>query len=157
VPGSRVVVVGCGLGDDAEYLASRGAAVTAFDISARAIAWCQERFPNSPVRYVNADLLQLPADLMEAFDLVVECYTVQALPPSLQQAAIAAVATLVAPGGELIIACRGRDATDPPGILPYPLTRRDLDAVPWQQLHWEDFDDPYQPGTRRFRAHWKRV
>ena len=38
-PGERVVVVGCGLGDDAEYLAGLGAVVTAFDISETAIDW----------------------------------------------------------------------------------------------------------------------
>ena len=40
--GGRALVVGRGLGDDAEELARRGFAVTAFDISARAVAWCRE-------------------------------------------------------------------------------------------------------------------
>ena len=31
--GKRALVVGCGLGDDAEYLAEQGFSVTAFDIS----------------------------------------------------------------------------------------------------------------------------
>lgn len=40
---ARAVVIGCGLGDDAEYLASMGYEVTAFDISPTAIAMCHTR------------------------------------------------------------------------------------------------------------------
>ena len=46
------LVVGCGLGDDAEALAKYGYLVTAFDISHTAIAWCKKRFPNSKVNYL---------------------------------------------------------------------------------------------------------
>src|SRR5437870_3924377 len=38
----RALVIGCGLGDDAELLASRGWSVVAFDISAEAIRWARE-------------------------------------------------------------------------------------------------------------------
>src|SRR5262245_20987495 len=60
-PGSLVgvktaAVVGCGLGHDAELLASRGVRVTAFDLSASAIAWARRLHPASPVRYEIADL-----------------------------------------------------------------------------------------------------
>ena len=43
------LVVGCGLGDDAEFLAQEGFRVTAFDVSPTAIDWCQKRFPGSSV------------------------------------------------------------------------------------------------------------
>lgn len=43
--GCEALVVGCGLGDDAEELARRGYAVTAFDVSPTAITRCRERFP----------------------------------------------------------------------------------------------------------------
>ena len=52
--GKRALVVGCGLGDDAEELSRRGFSVTAFDISPTAIAWCMRRFPLSKVRYETA-------------------------------------------------------------------------------------------------------
>src|SRR5688572_27058907 len=48
-PRRRALVVGCGLGDDAELLASLGWSVVAFDISAEAIRWARQRFPQSPV------------------------------------------------------------------------------------------------------------
>ena len=47
--GRTALVVGCGLGDDAEKLASLGFSVVAFDVSATAIAWCRRRFPHSAV------------------------------------------------------------------------------------------------------------
>ena len=45
VQGSALVV-GCGLGDDAEWLSSVGFDVTAFDISRSSIEWCREGFQN---------------------------------------------------------------------------------------------------------------
>src|SRR4051812_4418895 len=47
----RALVIGCGLGDDAEFLASLGWSVVAFDISAEAIRWARQRFPQSQVEY----------------------------------------------------------------------------------------------------------
>jgi SAM-dependent methyltransferase len=151
-PGQSVLVVGCGLGDDAEYLAARGAAVTAFDLSPTAIAWCRERFPDSPVNYQTANLLEFSG----RFDLVVEIYTLQAMPLDLRPQAIHAAGLLA---NELLIICRGRDESDPPGQLPWPLTKSDLDRLTHAGLtnvSFEDFDDPFEPGKRRFRAHWRR-
>ncbi|HEU0122818.1 MAG TPA: class I SAM-dependent methyltransferase [Bryobacteraceae bacterium] len=146
--GCKTLVVGCGLGDDAEYLAARGAEVTAFDLSPTAIEWCRRRFPASPVRYETANLLEYKGN----FDLVVEIYTLQAMPLELRPRAIAAVGSL---GRELLIICRGREESDPPGQLPFPLTKSDLAAIPLPLVRLEDFDDPFDPGKRRFRAHWR--
>jgi 2-polyprenyl-3-methyl-5-hydroxy-6-metoxy-1,4-benzoquinol methylase len=57
----RALKVGAGLGDDAEELARRGLAVTAFDIAPTAVAWAKRRFPDSQVDYVVADVLAPPA------------------------------------------------------------------------------------------------
>ena len=48
--GEAALVVGCGLGDDAEALAGMGFSVSAFDVAGTAIARCRARFPDSPVR-----------------------------------------------------------------------------------------------------------
>ena len=78
--GRRALVIGTALGDDAEMLAARGFAVTAFDVAPTAIERARRRFPSSSVEYVVADLLDLPAEWHGAFDLVAEAITVQALP-----------------------------------------------------------------------------
>lgn len=78
--GKSALVIGCGLGDDAELLASLGYQVTAFDISATAIAWCEKRFPESSVNYLVADLFNLDPNWQHKFDFVFECRNIQALP-----------------------------------------------------------------------------
>jgi SAM-dependent methyltransferase len=123
----RAVVVGCGLGADAELLASVGFATTAFDISPAAVGIASGRRPDSAVDYRVSDLLDLPDSLVGAFDLVVDSYTVQALPLSLRSAATAAVRSLVAPGGTLLVIMVARDdAEDPPAGPPWPLNRAEI-------------------------------
>src|SRR5215468_11492444 len=73
VPGrGRALVIGCGLGDDAEHVASLGFATVAFDVSPTAVDAARRRFPCSTVEYVHADLLSPPQSWVGAFDLVVE-------------------------------------------------------------------------------------
>lgn len=159
-PALRVLDVGCGLGDTAEELARRGCVVTAFDLSPTAIDWCKRRFPASTVNYQTADLLALSPSWSGIFDLVVEVYTLQVLQPELRRRAQAALAQCVAPGGRLLIICRGREESDPPGSMPWPLTRTELDAFAALNLRptsWEEFVDDETPPVRRFRAVFSRV
>lgn len=101
-PGGRAVVVGCGLGGDALAVHEAGHEVTAFDVAPTAVAWARERLPDE-VEVRTADLLDLPADLVGAFDLVVEVRTVQSLPGVVRDAAMHAVASLAAPGGVVVV------------------------------------------------------
>jgi 2-polyprenyl-3-methyl-5-hydroxy-6-metoxy-1,4-benzoquinol methylase len=57
--GLRALVVGCGLGDDAEHVASLGYDTVAFDVSESAVRGARARFPDSNVDYLTADLLEL--------------------------------------------------------------------------------------------------
>ena len=100
--GRSAVVVGCGLGADAEYVASRGFVTTAFDIAPAAIEEVRRRRPESTVDYRVEDLLALSPDLGGRFDLVVEIFTLQALPDPPRAEAASAVVSLVAPGGRLV-------------------------------------------------------
>ena len=70
----KALVVGCGLGDDAEWLEKYGFKITAFDVSKSSIDWCRERFPNSSVNYCVEDLLSPPEDWVNSFDLIVEIH-----------------------------------------------------------------------------------
>jgi len=153
------LVVGCGLGDDAETVAASGGRVTAFDLSPTAIAWCRRRFPTSSVRYVSADLLALPAEWHRAFDFVLEINTLQALPSELRPRAVASVADLVAPGGTLLVICRAREANAPAAGPPWPLAAAELDAFDRAGLTRVSFDDrldPGDPSVRRFVVEFSR-
>ncbi len=155
------VVVGCGLGDDAEYLAKLGFQVTAFDISPTAIAWCQQRFPDSPVNYRVVDLFSAPSDWYQHFDLAIEIYTIQALPAQIRPDAIAKIGSFVAVGGTLVVVCRGRNPEDPCDNLPFPLTQQELtafEATGLRQVKFEDFVDSITQSipARRFRIAYQR-
>ena len=76
----RALVVGTGLGYDAAFLAGLGWGTIAFDISATAITAARRRFPQVPVDFRVADLLNPPPEWTGQFDLVLESYTTQALP-----------------------------------------------------------------------------
>ncbi|MEP6560992.1 MAG: alpha/beta fold hydrolase, partial [Nakamurella sp.] len=60
--GRTAVVVGCGLGADAEYLAQFGFRTAAFDVSENAVELAKSRHPASTVGYSTADLFDLPGE-----------------------------------------------------------------------------------------------
>ncbi len=158
-PGMRVLVVGCGLGDDAEALAALGASVTAFDISPACVRWVKGRFADSPVTYVVADLLEPPQAWEGGFDLIVEIYTLQAMPGELRKVAFARLPGLLAPEGRLLVICRGREEGDPVDGPPWPLTVGQLGALSEAGLvleHFDDFQDGQDATIRRFLAVYRR-
>lgn len=126
--GRRAIVVGTGFGDDAAELARRGARVVAFDCAPSALERAAQRFGDLGIEWLAADLLHLPDRLRLGFDLVVEINTLQVLPPDLRPAAAAAIAGLVAPGGELFVQARLRLPLEPEGTMPWPLLEQELDA-----------------------------
>ena len=122
--GRTAVVVGCGLGADAAYLASLGFTVTAFDVAPTAVEVARERFAGSGVDFRVADLLALPPEWERAFDLVVEIFTLQALPDPPRSAAARAVTGLVADGGTLLAIAFRHDGSSPEASgPPFPLER----------------------------------
>jgi SAM-dependent methyltransferase len=159
--GKRALVIGSGLGDDSEKLAAWGFRTTAFDISPTAIAATRKRYPNSAVEYVVADLFDPPAAWRRAFDFVLEVYTVQAFTGELRARAVAKIAELVAPHGQLLVIARGREEGEPEGQgPPWPLTRDEIDGFLRAGLaeeSFEDYADPEPPWVRRFRALYRRA
>jgi 2-polyprenyl-3-methyl-5-hydroxy-6-metoxy-1,4-benzoquinol methylase len=158
-PNKRTLVVGCGLGDDAEALSARGFRVTAFDLSPTAIAWCRRRFPTSSVDYQPANVLQAPSEWNRHFEFIVEISTLQVLPPLLRATAIDSIASMLAPEGDLLVICRGREPEDDQGAIPWPLTKHDLARFRERGLtetSFEDFvDTEDDPPARRFRVHYQ--
>jgi SAM-dependent methyltransferase len=128
--GRRGVVVGCGLGADAAYLAELGFETTGFDISPHAIGVARERFADRGVDFRVADLLGLPTEWLGAFDLVVEIFTVQAVPDPPRTEMIEAIRGLVAPGGTLLaIQFRHDGSTALDDGPPFPLTVATMDSL----------------------------
>lgn len=154
------LVVGCGLGDDAEWLAARGFRVTAFDLSETAITWAKRRYPTSHVSYEVADLLACPEEWAGEFDFVFEAYTVQSLPEGeLRVKAIAAVAAPVAENGTLLVIARGRDEGKVVAGPPWPLSPREATSFgdhDLEEILFEDFMDDESPPQRRFRIEFRR-
>jgi hypothetical protein len=156
--GDRALVIGSGLGADAEYVAGLGFRTTAFDIAETAIATSRRRFPDSGVAYVVADLLDMPAEWREAFDLVVESITVQSLPPRLHREAIDHVTGTVAPGGTLIVISAARAENEPVDGPPWPLKPSEI-ALFGERLRtvgFEDLRDAQDPFYRRWRVELRR-
>lgn len=154
--GAAAAVVGCGLGDDAEELSRRGYDVVAFDVSPSAIEWAKERFPETSVQYRVANLFELPASMEAGFDFVFEAYTIQALPAPVRDVAIAAVASLVAPGGELLAVMRGGEPEDQTEGPPWPVTKAELAGYEHAGLLVDTFNDFMDETIRRWRVHYRR-
>ncbi len=158
--GRRALVVGCGTGEDAEFLAGLGYAVTGFDIAPTGIAAARRRHPGSAVDYQVADLTALPAPWSGAFDLVVEIYTVQPLYGAVRAKALAALHEPVAPGGTLLVISWATQEDDPvrdPAQMPWPLTRAELDIArgPLRERSVEHFMGN-SPPLPRWRAEFGR-
>lgn len=159
--GRTALVVGSGLGLDAEYVASLGFATTAFDFSATAVARARERFASSEVRYLVGDLLDPPDEWRGAYDFVFESLTVQSLPPAHHDAAIVNVASFVAEGGTLLVVAGARlDSDAPLEGPPWPLTRAELDRFGAElQLHEviEVEASSREPWRRTWRSELRRA
>lgn len=146
--GRKALVVGCGLGDDAEELSRRGFKVTAFDISLSAVNWCKKRFPETAVDYQNHDLFKTPRSFRSGFDFVFESLTLQSLPATLRIKALETVSSFVSPGGRLLVITFGRDPSEDPGDIPWPLTHAELDrflACGLTEVSFEELPVPDRP------------
>ena len=153
--GRRALVVGCGLGDDAEELVRRNFAVTAFDVSRSAIALATRRFPETSVKYSVGDLFAPPREWEAAFAFVFEAYTLQVIPTSMRAQAIQQLASFVAPEGQLLLIARARDESDSLTEIPWPVSRAELSILlnsGLDEVDFEDYVDCETPPVRRFRA-----
>ncbi len=153
----RALVVGCGLGEDAAYLARTGWEVTAFDLSSTAVEWASKIHQEPNIEWKAEDLLNLPEGWKGAWDLVLEVHILQAIPPEIRQVAATRLAPLVAPNGNLV--CIGRinltgEELDGP---PWPLERQFIEEI-GSQLNQTEFliqnlpND--EPEVNRYLAVW---
>ena len=155
--GLRVLDVGCGLGDNAECFAAVGADVTAFDFVGGAVAWAKRRFPATKISYCQGDLFALPETWRQGFDLVHECcYTLQALFPVLLPQALAALGSLLVPGGRLLIIARARDEACETKSPPWPLPPSVFEEAKRQGLEPVSVEDIHAAAGVKTR-HWRAL
>ena len=161
----KALVVGCGIGDDAEWLEEIGFDVTAFDISKSSIDWCQERFPDSTVNYCVADLLSPPENWENKFDLIVEIHILQVIPENMRDDAAKNLALLLNNNGHVL--CIGRlyesNIVEQP-VPPWPLGRvwleskfQSLSLVNFTRFMTENNSIGDFPSVPRFIASWKKI
>jgi SAM-dependent methyltransferase len=155
----RALVVGCGLGDDAEALSYMGYRVIAFDISAAAISMCQKRYPASRVDYHISDLFSPPSGWSSSFDVVYECNTIQILTGSNRAKAVISISDMVALGGYVIVSCRSREEEMESDAFPVPVDRYEIDGFVRAGLVEVDFiayEDNQAPSVPHFFAVYQR-
>ncbi|MBV9216376.1 MAG: class I SAM-dependent methyltransferase [Acidobacteria bacterium] len=156
--GRDALVVGCGLGDDARFLHDLGFNVTAFDISAAAIDWAKKLHEDTSIEFVAADLFDPPEAWLQAFDFVLEIYTIQPLPLEMRSRVIDSIASFVKPSGELLVVCRGREDDERPDQLPWPLSRRELSRFGENGLEQGEFEEIWdeEDEQKRFIIRYRR-
>ena len=154
------LVIGCGLGDDAEALAKVGYQVTAFDISPTAIAWCQQRFPDSRVSYLVGDLLAANKSWQAKFDLVYECRNIQALPISVRLPVIEAISSFVAKSGILILITRYRETQEVSINPPWALSEQELLKFKYwgiEEISRDEFVEGEQEKIKQLRIELQKL
>jgi len=157
--GRKAIVIGCGLGDDAEALNEAGYKVTAFDISPEAIRLCKNRYPDTKVNYLVADLFDYPAQWAENFELVYECNTIQVLPGKYRIQARNAMFSLLALRGYVLVSCRSRLEGEQENDIPLPLDKEELDGFVrcgLSEVSFEAYDDNQQPAVPHFFASYQK-
>ena len=91
---------------------------------------------------------------------MLESYTLQVLTEDLRKPAIQSISSFTAPGGTLLVIARGREITDPPGEMPWPLIRDELKGFEDQglkEVSFERYFDREDPPVLRFRAEYTRL
>ncbi len=157
---SKAIVIGCGVGDDAEALSDFGYEVTGFDISPTAIELCKNRYPNSKVTYLVEDLFNYPRSWIQNFDVIYECNTIQVLPGKYRIKARKAISNLIAPLGHLLVSCRSRKKGEQEDDIPLPLDKDEIDKFvitdKLKEIDFLAYKDSQTPQVPHFFAVYKK-
>ena len=156
----KAIVIGCGVGDDAQALSEFGYKVIAFDISPNAIKLCKDRYPDTKVKYVVADLFDYSKQWIENFDLVYECNTIQVLPGKYRIQARKAISKLITKDGYALVSCRSRKKGKQENDIPLPLDLEEINKFveddKLKEISFLAYDDNQIPKVAHFFACYKK-
>lgn len=102
LPRSKVLVLGCGSGNDAALFAENGHVVTAVDISREALDRAQKKYGHLNIHWVQSDLFALGNEHTHQYDIIFEhtCYC--AMNPGDRNRLVKTWLRLLSPGGHLM-------------------------------------------------------
>lgn len=124
----RVLDIGCGTGDNALFLASRGLEVLGVDAVPLAIERALAKAGDGTrVRFRAADALALEALGEAPFDAALDCGLFHVFSDTDRPRYVAGLHALLRPGGHLCLLCFSDAETRPDG--PRRVTRAELDAA----------------------------
>ena len=103
LPRAKILVLGCGSGNDATHLAQSGHIVTAVDISPEAITKAREKYGNvNDLNFIKADIFALPENLVGQFDIIFEHTCFCAVNPTRRNELIKTWKKVLRPGGKIL-------------------------------------------------------
>ena len=126
---AAAIELGCGAGENLACLARACRAATGVDIVPAAIELTAERLKAEGLSasLVVADVLALPPELVGAFDFVLDVQTFHVVRKVDEDAAAAAICSLLRPGGTLLLITGNAD--EPAERGPERLSREDLERA----------------------------
>ena len=103
LPKSRVLVLGCGSGNDAAFFAEQGHFVMAVDFSHEAIALAQKKYGHlTNLKFVQNDVFKLDRSWEQSFDFIFEHTLYCAIPPERRTEYIHVWRKMLAPTGQIM-------------------------------------------------------
>jgi methyl halide transferase len=154
----RVLVPGCGFGNDVRALAATADEVVGLDLAASAVAAARSIPSVGGEHYVQGDFFALSAEMRGAFDWVFEHTCFCAIDPAQRPAYVEAAAGALKPGGKLLAIFYLDPGNDSPDEgPPFEVSVAELDRLflPRFTLLYEWLPQHAYPG--REGREWMRV